>query len=58
MKKIEESKSLNEVWKWKESAYQKVAHLDLDAALQKRLIDSIQTVKNLNIKTIHSSSHR
>jgi hypothetical protein len=58
MKKIEESKALLEVWDWKESAYRKVAHLDLDAALKKRLADCIQTAKELNIPTGHASPQR
>jgi hypothetical protein len=58
MTKIEESKSMREVWEWKESAYRKVAHLDLDAALKKRLEDSIRTARELNFPTKYSSLQR
>lgn len=58
MKKIEESKALSEVWEWKESAYRKVAHLDLDAALKKRLDDCVRTVKELNIPSRRASSSK
>jgi hypothetical protein len=55
-RKTKESKALNEIWEWKENAYRKVAHLDLDEALNKRLDDSIKTVKRLRGKTEKTSS--
>jgi hypothetical protein len=50
MNKIKESKSMVEVWKWKEEAYKEVEHLDTKSAALKRLKDSAETVKNIKIK--------
>ncbi|NUM37062.1 MAG: hypothetical protein HUU50_21175 [Candidatus Brocadiae bacterium] len=47
MNNIKESKSLLDVYEWKESAYQEVANLPLDEALEKRIEDSMKMAKKL-----------
>jgi len=47
--KAKDSKALREVREWKARAYSEVADLDLDAALRKRLQDSVETARRLNI---------
>lgn len=45
MKKIKTSKSLMEVWEWKEDAFKEVMNLDIDVAIKKRLETSLKTTK-------------
>ncbi|MCX7046066.1 MAG: hypothetical protein NTX50_11350 [Candidatus Sumerlaeota bacterium] len=52
IKKIKESQALLDVWKLKENAYKKVAHLEIGAAIEKRLRDSIETAKKLNMLAV------
>ncbi|MEW6235788.1 MAG: hypothetical protein AB1656_10415 [Candidatus Omnitrophota bacterium] len=47
MNKEKESKSLLDVWEWKESTYQEVADLPIEQALEKRILDSTQSAKKL-----------
>jgi len=47
--KNSESQALYDVWKWKEKAYEEVAHLPLHLALKKRLEDSVHTVQQLGL---------
>jgi hypothetical protein len=50
MKMIEESKSLKEVWEWKDKAYQEVKDLDIKSAIEKRLSDAIRTAGLIQAK--------
>ena len=45
MKKIKTSRSLMEVWEWKDDAYKEVMNLDIDVAIKKRLETSLETTK-------------
>jgi len=47
MNKEKAPKSLLDVWEWKESAYQEVADLLLEQALEKRIRDSTRLTKQL-----------
>ena len=47
-----ESKSLEEVWEWKEKAYKEIENLDLRIALKERIRKSIYTSNNLCFKTV------
>jgi hypothetical protein len=49
MKKIKDAKALREVWEWKEKAYREVEGLELDEALKRRIQDSLETSRKLNI---------
>lgn len=44
-----DSKALYEVWEWKDRAYQDVKHLSPSEAIQKRLADSLHTVRQLGL---------
>ena len=43
------SRSQQEVWEWKDQAYQEVEGLDLSSALRKRLLDSMGKAKRLGV---------
>jgi hypothetical protein len=45
--RISVSEAQREVWEWKEDAWGEVAHLDLAAAVRKRLHDSAKTASDL-----------
>ena len=47
MSRIRVSKSLREVWKWKDEAYREVARLPVRKALEKRLRDAGKTAREL-----------
>lgn len=47
MKKIKASRSLMDVWEWKDDAYKEVMNLDIDIAIKKRLETSLKTTKAL-----------
>lgn len=49
-----DSKSLHEVWEWKEKAVREVEHLPTADAIKKRLEDALQTVRELGIPLSHS----
>ena len=49
------SKSLKEVWEWKERAYGEVKHLPRDQAIRKRLESSMDTVHQLGLKMTDKS---
>ncbi len=44
------SKSLMEVWEWKELSYEEVKHLPREQAIRKRLESSLYTVHQLGLK--------
>ena len=48
--KINDSKSLLEVWNWKEKAFKEVENMDLKDALKKRIDDSISLAKKEGFK--------
>jgi len=43
MKTTEDTRALQEVWEWKEQAFQEVQGLPVKEALKKRLDDAIRT---------------
>ena len=48
---LKESKSLLEVWELKEMAYKEVEKLEIDKAINERLLKSIKTVNELGLST-------
>ena len=55
MKKIKASRSLVEVWEWKEDAFKEVMNLDIDTAIKKRLETSLKTSKEMGFY-LHKAS--
>jgi hypothetical protein len=55
MRKIKTSKSLLEVWEWKDKAFNEVKDLDVEAAIKKRLITSLNTTKTLGFHLFRPS---
>jgi hypothetical protein len=53
MKRIKESKALTEVWSWKEEAYNEVKHLDIEAAVSKRIEGTLATTHRLGFTLSH-----
>jgi|GEM_PF-3271662 len=49
------SKSLKEVWEWKELAYEEVKHLPREQAIRKRLESSLDKVLKLGLNTTDKS---
>ena len=49
------SKSLKEVWEWKELAYEEVKHLPREQAIRKRLESSLETIHHLGLKMTDKS---
>jgi len=49
------SKSLTEVWEWKEHAYEESKHLPRKQAIRKRLKSSLDTVRQLGLKMTDES---
>jgi predicted XRE-type DNA-binding protein len=47
-----ESKSLLEVWEWKEKAFKEVENLELKQALKERIKNSILTAQRKGFKVI------
>ncbi|OGV66442.1 MAG: hypothetical protein A2283_06890 [Lentisphaerae bacterium RIFOXYA12_FULL_48_11] len=50
MNKLKTSKALLEVWAWKDECYRDVAHLSLEAGLDRRLRDSRRAADSLPVK--------
>ncbi|MBM3860583.1 MAG: hypothetical protein FJ395_13155 [Verrucomicrobia bacterium] len=51
---IKVSKALEEVWQWKEEAWQEVAHLPLRQALRKRMEIAERTARELGFEPVRS----
>ncbi|MBI4723318.1 MAG: hypothetical protein HY769_10075 [Candidatus Stahlbacteria bacterium] len=52
MKKSKVSKSLLEVWEWKDLAYKEVETLPIEEAIKKRISDSLKATKIMGF-TLH-----
>ena len=49
---VKVSKALEEVWQWKEEAWQEVAHLPLRQALRKRMEIAERTARELGFEPV------
>jgi len=50
-----ESKSLLEVWEWKEKAFKEVENLELKQALKERIKSSIRTSQKIGFKVLKTA---
>jgi hypothetical protein len=51
---VKVSKALEEVWQWKEEAWQEVAHLPLRQALRKRMEIAERTARELGFEPVRT----